>query len=875
MDFNFNGLNEEEVTKSRELNGNNEIIEQKSETFLKKFLGNFNDPMIKILSVCCILLLVLSLFGIIKMIEPVSIAMAIFVATIVSTLNEYSSGKKFRSLQEEANKILVKVYRNNNVKEILIDEIVVGDYVLLNSGDKIPADGIVVYGHFKVDNSVLNGESDENPKQPVTDDTVLDDKIDFTHPNKTYRGAVVSHGEGVIKIEKVGMQTVNGIMMQNMNIEDTPSPLQIKLSDLAAKISKIGYMGAILIGILNFLYTSLHLNDPSVFFTAANSLEIAKTALNSLIYAVIIIVMAVPEGLPLMIAIVLSQNMQKMLKDNVLVRKLVGIETAGSLNILFSDKTGTITKGRLEVILFQNGSFDSYKEYAEIPDELRRLVNTAISKNTSSMIAENGAIIGGNSTERSILGFIDRNEIDDNIEVKTKQVFNSTNKYSASELDSNLNLTFYKGAPERLLEKCTTYYDNNGNKQFFTKKPDITKVIDDLAKKSIRVLALTVSDKKLTEDVVPEEMTFLGILGIRDDIRPEAVKAIEEVMTAGIQVIMITGDRKETAMAIAKDSGLLTSDKEVVLTSDELQTMSDEEIKKVLPDVRVIARALPMDKFRLVGLAQELGLVAGMTGDGVNDAPALKRSDIGFAMGSGTEIAKEVGDIIILDDNFQSIEKAVLYGRTIYNNIKKFLKFQLNINISAVLISVIAPFTGVQNPLTILQILWINMIMDTLAALALGGEPALSEYMKERPKSRSEKIVSKSMSTAIFWTGIWTTIISILFLKLDIFRNLFSDEIHHLTAYFCLFVFSGLFNGFNVRSDKINVFSNLSLNPNFLKVFALIFIIQIVLVYIGGEIFRTVPLSVSEWLVIFGLSVLIIPVDMIRKLIFPAKTYNK
>ena len=873
MDFNFNGLNEEEVAKSRELNGNNAIIEQKSETFMKKFLGNFNDPMIKILSVCCILLLVLSLFGIIKMIEPVSIAMAILVATIVSTLNEYSSGKKFRSLQEEANKILVKVYRNNNIREILIDDIVVGDYVLLNSGDKVPADGIVVHGHFKVDNSVLNGESDENSKEPVTADTVLDDKIDFTHPNKTYRGAVVCHGEGVIKIEKTGMQTVNGIMMQNMNIEDTQSPLQIKLSDLAARISKIGYIGAILIGILNFLYTSFHLNDPSVFFTAANSLEIARTALNSLIYAVIIIVMAVPEGLPLMIAIVLSQNMQKMLKDNVLVRKLVGIETAGSLNILFSDKTGTITKGRLEVILFQNGNFDSYKEYNEIPLSLRELVNTAVSKNTSSMIAENGDIIGGNSTERSILGFIDKDEIDDNIEVKTKQVFNSTNKYSASELDSNL--TLYKGAPERLLEKCTTYYDNDGNKQAFTRKADLTKIIDDLAKKSIRVLALTVSDKKLVEDVIPEEMTFLGILGIRDDVRPEAVKAIEEVMTAGIQVIMITGDRRETAMAIAKDSGLLTSDKQVVLTSDELQAMSDEEIKKVLPDVRVIARALPMDKFRLVGLAQELGLVAGMTGDGVNDAPALKRSDIGFAMGSGTEIAKEVGDIIILDDNFQSIEKAVLYGRTIYNNIKKFLRFQLNINISAVLISVIAPFAGVQNPLTILQILWINMIMDTLAAIALGGEPALAEYMKERPKSRSEKIVSRSMGRAIFWTGIWTTIISILFLKLDIFKNLFYDEIHHLTAYFCLFVFSGLFNGFNVRSDKLNVFSNLKLNPNFLKVFALIFVIQIVLVYVGGEIFRTVPLSVSEWAVIFGLSVLIIPVDMIRKLIFPAKTGNE
>ena len=871
MDFNFNELNEEEVIKSRELNGTNEIIKQKSETFLQKFLGNFNDPMIKILSVCCILLLVLSFFGIIKWIEPVSIAMAILVATIVSTLNEYSSGKKFRSLQEEASKILVKVYRNGNVKEILIDEIVVGDYVLLHSGDKVPADGIVVKGHFKVDNSVLNGESDENSKEPAVDEFVFDDKIDFTNPHKIYRGAVVCHGEGIIRIEKVGMKTVNGIMMQNMNIEDTESPLQEKLTDLAEKISKFGYIGAIIIGVLNFFYISCLINDPSVFFSSGNYLEIAKTALDSLIYAIIIVVMAVPEGLPLMIAIVLSQNMQKMLKDNVLVRKLVGIETAGSLNILFSDKTGTITKGRLEVILFQNGNFDSYKDYKSIPDSMRKLVNTAISKNTSSIISDNGDVIGGNSTERSILGFIDKDEIDNNIEVKTKQIFNSTNKYSASELDSNLNLTFYKGAPERLLDKCSSYYDNEGNKHEFSRKAELIKVIDELAEKSIRVLALTVSEKRLVEDVIPEDMPFLGILGIRDDIRPEAVKAIEEVMTAGVQVIMITGDRKETAVAIAKDSGLLTADDQVVLTSDELSTMSDEEIKKVLPKIRVIARALPMDKFRLVGLAQELGLVAGMTGDGVNDAPALKKSDIGFAMGSGTEIAKEVGDIIILDDNFQSIEKAVLYGRTIYNNIKKFLKFQLNINISAVLISVIAPFIGVQNPLTILQILWINMIMDTLAALALGGEPALAEYMKERPKSRTEKIVSNSMGTAILWTGIWTTTISLLFLKLDIFRNLFDDEMHHLTAYFCLFVFSGLFNGFNVRSEKLNVFANLKLNPNFLKVFALIFIIQIILVYIGGEIFRTIPLSFTEWLIIFGLSVLIIPVDMIRKLIISSK----
>lgn len=865
MDFNFTGLNEEEVIKSRELNGTNEIIEQKSETFMQKFLGNFSDPMIKILSICCILLLVLSFFGIIKWIEPVSIAMAILVATTVATLNEYSSGKKFRSLQEEANRIMVKVYRNNSISEILIDDIVVGDYVLLHSGDKIPADGIVISGHFKVDNSVLNGESNENAKKPITEDIVLDDKIDFTDPYKIYRGAVVCHGEGVIKITKSGMDTVNGIMMKNMNIEDTESPLQTKLVDLAAKISKFGYIGAIIIGLLNFFYVSFLQNDPSLFFDSSNYLIIAKTVLDSLIYAIIIVVMAVPEGLPLMIAIVLAQNMQRMLKDNVLVRKLVGIETAGSLNILFSDKTGTITKGHLDVILFRNGDFESFKDYKDIPDLQRKLVNTSISKNTSSIISESGEIIGGNSTERSILSFIDKNEIDDNIDIRVKQIFNSANKYSASEIKSDF--TLYKGAPEKLIDKCTTYYDANGVKQIFNHKDRLIKEIDELAEKSIRVLALTVSEKSLTEDVIPEDMILLGILGIRDDIRPEAVQAIEEVMTAGIQVIMITGDRKETAVAIAKDSGLLTSDTQVVLTSDELQVMSDEEIKKILPDIRVIARALPMDKFRLVGLAQDIGLVAGMTGDGVNDAPALKKSDIGFAMGSGTEIAKEVGDIIILDDNFQSIEKSVLYGRTIYNNIKKFLKFQLNINVSAVLISVIAPFIGVQNPLTILQILWINMIMDTLAAIALGGEPALLSYMKERPKSRTEKIVSKDMMITILWSGIWTTIISLLFLKLGIFKNLFIDEYHHLTAYFCLFVFSGLLNGFNVRSEKLDIFKNLKLNPNFLKVFFLIFVIQVILVHIGGEIFRTTPLSVSEWIVILGLSALIIPVDMIRKII--------
>ena len=382
--------------------------------------------------------------------------------------------------------------------------------------------------------------------------------------------------------------------------------------------------------------------------------------------AVIIIVMAVPEGLPLMIAIVSAQNMGKMLKDNVLVRKVAGIETAGSLNILFSDKTGTITKGKLEAINFIDGAVNEYKTFDNIGGKLGDLLSLSIHKNTLSMISGDGKgrrVLGGNATERAILGYAMNTECKAVVKAVGNIPFNSTNKYSATQVEGEYDLSLIKGAPEKILQRCSHYYDKDGKKQPF----DMTKLnakIDELANRAIRVLAVATSEDALGEESLPagNNWTLVGCLGIRDEVRPESVTAIKEVKGAGVQVVMITGDRKETAVAIAKEAGLIDSDSNLMLTSDELAKMSDDEIKKKLKDIRVIARALPSDKSRLVRLAQELDLVAGMTGDGVNDSPALKKADVGFAMGGGTEVAKEASDIVILDDNFNSIDRAILYG---------------------------------------------------------------------------------------------------------------------------------------------------------------------------------------------------------------------
>ena len=888
------GLTDEQVAQSKEKYGDNRLTEQARETFWQKLLENFGDPMIKILMVALVLNVIFWLLhqfasiGDTEWYEAVGIAAAVLIATFVSTFSEYNNENAFQKLQEEASLIKCKVYRNGEIAEIAINDIVVGDCVLLQSGDKIPADGIIVDGNLSVDQSVLNGESKEAKKIAVPENYKPDENedLDFLNEYKVFRGAVVCSGNAVMEVTVVGDKSVYGQIAKELQIDDDrESPLQVKLAKLADAISKFGYIGGAAIAVA-YMIKSMFFFAGGIGAYFANPdfvITIFTDLLHALMFAVVVIVMAVPEGLPLMIAIVSSMNMKKMLNDNVLVRKVSGIETAGSLNILFSDKTGTITKGKLEAVNFLDGTGKEAKTFEEIKGKAGEMLALALKHNTNAVITGSGdtlKVVGGNPTERAVLQFVAHAEDKyPNVKAVYSVPFNSTNKYSATTIEGEKNITLIKGAPEKLIQNCKYYYDEKGNKAKFDSKV-LNEKIDELANRAIRVLAIATSDTALTSDSLPEgDWTLIGVIGIRDEVRPESVTAIADVHDAGVQVVMITGDRKETAVAIAKDAGLLTSDDDVVLTSSELAKMSDEEVKEKIPHIRVIARALPTDKSRLVRLSQELNLVVGMTGDGVNDSPALKKADVGFAMGGGTEVAKEASDIVILDDNFNSIAKAILYGRTIFNNIRKFITFQLSINISAVLISFIMPLLDLSNPLTITQILWVNLVMDTLAALALGGEPALKRYMKEQPKRRDESIVSKSMKSQLTVSTIWIFLCSFFILVSQMWttshvwnfvRSTDKDGEtfkYLMTAYFAFFIFISVFNSLNVRTEKLNVFEHITENKNYFKIMGLIVVVQVVMTYIGGEIFNCHGLNAMEWLFVIVLSVSIVPVDLIRKAI--------
>ena len=876
----YNGLTTKEVEESREKNGSNSIPDSEPTTFLEAFKETFSDPMIKILLFIAILMIVMFFFGYAEIYEPVGTIIAILIVAFVSAKTSVASDTKYRELKANTKNDTCKAFRDGVIKVIDVDDVVTGDKILLQSGDKIPADGILVDGDLRVDNSALNGEAEECKKFAADENFELTDNITgdtFVDKHSLFRGAVVFDGEGVLDVRKVGLKTMMGKMAEEMQEEELDSPLKVKLTKLAGQISKFGYIGAILIAIMYFVYFIINAGGISAYFSGDIGM-IIKDVIEAVSLAVVIIVCAVPEGLPLMISLVLMQNTSKMLDHNVLVRKAEGIETAGSLNILFSDKTGTITKGELEVVEFftADGNIISLDDSNTIDE----LMNFAISKNTAAMFDENHNIIGGNATDRALIKFIGEQKFNKlserkDIKVVASQGFNSTNKFSQSEIEGT-GKTFYKGAPERLVSIATKYIDKDGNIKELN-KDILNSKIDSLAVKAMRVLAFGYSEKSLVENSINDDIVIIGLVGIRDDVRAEAREAIEDVQQAGIQVVMITGDRLETAVAIAKDAGLIKSDTDKAITSSQLNEMSDEDVKAIIPNIKVIARALPTDKSRMVRLCQEMNLVVGMTGDGVNDSPALKRADVGFAMGSGTEAAKEAGKIVILDDNFKSIKDAIWYGRTIYHNILKFCKFQLVINVAAVVVSAFAPFFGIEEPLKVTHLLFVNLVMDGLGAIMLGNEPALEKYMHEKPRRKDENIVSKKMMLQIVTMGIWLTILSFLYLKLDIFKNIFANEEQHLTSYFVLFIVSALFNGFNVRNEGYGIFKGLNENTGFLKVFFGIILIQALIVNSGllpfgifsliGNMFSCVPFGIQGWLIVIALSFTMIPIDIIRKMI--------
>jgi len=871
----LNGLTAAEVEESRKKHGANSIPEAEPETFWQLFLEGFQDPMIRILCVIAVIMFGMFLVGESDWYEPVGTIIAILLVNFVSARTGVANDRAYRDLKASQKKDTVKARREGVIKVIPADEVVVGDVILLQSGDKILADGILAEGALSVDNSALNGEAEECPKSEAPDGFAIPETITgdtFVDAHSLFRGATVLDGEGYMIVQKVGLDTMMGKMAKDMEDKEPDSPLKVKLNKLAGQISVFGYIGAIIIALAYFIHFVMLAGGLSAYL-ATGGLSILGDVMNAIAIAITIIVCAVPEGLPLVIALVLMQNTGKLLKVNVLVRKSIGIETAGSLNILFSDKTGTITKGQLEVVEF----FDGCGRTTDINTAaaMREALHLSIGKNTGALFDDQHHVVGGNMTDQALLKFLGEDAFHalaarDDCEIGAQQDFNSANKFSQAYLPGQ-GRTFYKGAPERLLAKAKKCLDTQGNEVDIDENA-LNQKIDDLANRAMRVLAFGYSREKLVRDEIHDDLVLIGLVGIRDDVRPEAREAIEEVQKAGIQVVMIPGDRRETAMAIAREANLYHGGDELVLTSAELAEMSDDEVKKIIPRIRVISRALPTDKSRMVRLCQEMNLVVGMTGDGVNDSPALKRADVGCARGSRTEVAREAGKLVILDDNFNSIKNAIWYGRTLYINILKFCKMQLVINLAAVFVSAISPFIGIESPLKVTHLLWINLCMDSLASLMFAGEPALKKYMRMKPRRRDESIISRPMAIQIVIMSIWLTILSLVWFKVPFFRACFATEAQWYTGFFCMFVFAFMVNAFNVRSDGLNVFEHIGENKRFIHIWLAIMAVQVLLVSIGGvigEVFSCVRFGLDGWIAVCLMALTMYPVDLIRKVLTP------
>ena len=865
--YNNNGLNNEEVKENRKKYGSNNISGKNTNTFFNLFIETLGDPIIKIL-IIALAVKTIFLFKDFDYFETIGIVIAILVASLISAISEYGSNKAFERMQEESSKINVRVRRNKKIIEISIDDIVKNDVIILSSGEKIPADGILIRGKLSVDESSLNGESKEVYKELTKDINIISDK------NKVYRGTTIYDGTAEVLITKVGMDTLYGKMAKELTTGEDISPLKLRLTNLAKIISKIGYIAAILIAI-SYLFSKIFiLNNFNLSIIKAIPLNtIIGYILEAMTLAVSVLVMAVTEGLPMMITLVLSTNSKKMLKNKVLVRKMVGIETAGSLNILFTDKTGTITNGKMEVISILDGSLNEYTNINELLPSYRQiLIDSIIYNNDSEYDSTTNKIIGGNITDKALLSFAGQNK-KDTIKIIDKIMFNSQNKYSISIIEkNNKKIKLIKGAPDVLLKYTTNYIDENGKRKYLDKEK-LMSIIKEKTNKGIRAIAISTSQSIYPTDNIRRNI-LVGIIFIKDEIRKEARDGLNLIKSAGINTIMVTGDSKETATSIAKEVGIVSNNADIILSSNELSKINDEELKKIIPRLKVVSRALPEDKKRLVLLTKELGLVTGMTGDGVNDCIALKKADVSFAMGSGTEVAKEASDIVILDDNIVSISKAILYGRTIFKNIRKFIIFQLSVNVSAILLALIGPFIGVPSPITVVQMLWINMVMDTLAGLAFSYEVPRIEYMKEPPKKKEENILNKYMINEILSSGLYSLVLCIIFLKLPIIKSLFVDNNHFMTSFFCLFIFLATFNAFNARTHRLNIFAHLSENKIFLLIILFIIIVQISITYSGITIFQTTRINIKELLITIVLSFSIIPLDIIRKIITKKTKHN-
>lgn len=857
------GLTTRQVAINK-LKGTNELTQRETESFWDMFKESLQDTWLRILMVALALEVVFYAIGRIwpdlgsdDWFSAVAIFLVIVAVSFIGTYINYKQDRGAQALQNEASQIVVKVYRDGNLVEVSINDIVLEDCVYLQPGDKIPADGILLEGSLKVDQSALNGESREAEKIVLGDNDVPSNDDLFTK-FKCFRGSVVTSGSAVMRVTSVGDNTVLGTINVSLQEKDeSKTPSEEKLDRLANGIGKFGYCGGAAAALIKVVLGLMNMSD----YTVGN---VAYLLLSSLVLGVSIIVMAVPEGLPLMNTMVQGLNVGKMLKAHIYVKNPKAIETAGYLTHIYTDKTGTLTNGKMTVANIVTGNSNIYESFDKICDVVKNGIIIGAGINNDATISGDGKAIGSNDTDRALITYLaidNKVKIDKSLAV-VREPFDSRVKYAAVTMEDGVK--YLKGAPDIIMKGCNSYVDENGNNKPFDEATyqKLKATWDAQTERAMRVIAIV---KECNGEKV-----FVALVSIRDDVRKDVNGSVKKMLGAGVKVTMVTGDVLATAKAIAKEAGLITKPTDICLTHDELAKMSDEDLIKILPNLKVVARAVPSDKERLVEASRSIGEVVGMTGDGVNDASALHKADVGFAMGSGTEVAKEAGDIIILNDSLTSIADAIMYGRTMSKSVKKFIIFQLTVNVSTVFTAVLGPLFGWSEVFTIVQILWINMIMDTLAAIAFGQEPARESYMDEKPVARTADILNGYLKSSILVGGVFITIIC-----LGILNNIFgiynvigtSDMDVVRTFMFATFIMAIIWNSFNARTDSLNLFEHITENHNFMIVMSAVTIIQVLIIQFGGKVFGTTPLSLNNWIAVVLIAFMIIPIDLVRKIV--------
>ena len=859
----MNGLSSKEVLKSRELHGSNKLPEPKLDKWYDFAKEALSEKITMILIAIAVLQLFLGVMGVMDLSDPIMILVVLAIVTCIAVKTGLGVQKSAAELRAKTSVRYCDVIRDGKVQTINKDELVVGDLVCVGMGQEIFADGYLIEGKISVNNAAINGETKECKKTPIEGyvhkKTTSTDA--YTNQNCLFAGTTVMSGEGKMIVTDVGVNTVNGDTLVKMQTLEAPkTALDIALDNLSDFISKWGTIAAVITFAVLTISGIVQVGFGEYF--SGGVLNIIQKIAQNFSVALTIIVAAVPEGLPLIVKLVTKQNVKTMEKFNILAKNPGKIPELAYVDIICTDKTGTLTTG----IMTPKKIIDGFGNDVNKDSVLWNNIEANISLNNSATFDSENNITGGNSIDRAVLSLVNPEthaDIQKKYPVKLKQVFNSSNKYSA--FTTKDGVTYYKGAPEKLIEHCTKVMDSSGEIVENNDNDTLSNAITAMTSNAMRCIAVTMADGDLVENEIPNDMTFLGIIGVVDPVRDEVPSAVKIAHKAGIQVIEITGDCIETAVAVATECGIY-KDGDLALTNDEFEAMSDDEVKSIIPRLRVISRCSPNTKLRLVTLAQEIGKSVAMTGDGVNDSPALKRADVGFGMQGGSDVAKEASDIVLTDDNFASVVKAVELGRTFMHNIMMFLEFQLPINISLLILSVIYPMIATGALLASVQILIVNIIMDSLNSLSFGGEPPKDEYMTEKPIKKGSGLFIRGAKKRI---AISTVAFIVLYgiITFSQIANMFASETEAMTARFALLCFMAVFNGFNIRTEHINLFNGIGKNKLFSAIAIGIFAMTFALCNFAENLIKVTALDFKHWVVVVILAFMVIPIDLIRKII--------